>query len=137
MSFGSEDIKSVTLMVNSDPTGSEEFYLLKAPSALTIVSAYAVVEQTQNDGTAFLMTLTNWGTAGTAVQSGGTIASALGGTAALAVLTAKTPAAATISSTEKYVDANEWLVLQYTEEGAGWISGDFFSYTVNYRLGKG
>lgn len=137
MSFGSEQIYSVSLVINTDPTGSEEFYLLKAPAALTVVSAYAVSEQTHNDGTAFLLTLTNWGTAGTAVQSGGTIASALGGTATAAVLTAKVPAAATISATEKYVDANEWLVVQYTEEGAGWVSGDFFTYTVNYRLGKG
>lgn len=137
MSFGSEQIYSVSLVINTDPTGAEEFYLMKAPSALTIVSAYAVSEQAHNAGTAFTLTLVNYGTAGTAVQSGGTIASALGGTASGSELAAKTPEAATISATQKFVDADEWLVVEYGEEGAGWVSGDAFTYTVNYRLGKG
>lgn len=137
MSFGSEQIYTVSLMVNADPTGAEEFYLLKAPSALTVVGAYAVSEQTQNDGTAFTLTLVNYGTAGTAVQSGGTIAAVLGGTTSGSELTAKTPEGATISATEKYVDEGEWLVVEYGEEGAGWVTGDYFTYTVNYRLGKG
>ena len=136
MSFGSEDIKTVTLAIEADPTGAEDFFLFKAPAALTIRGFHAVAEQTQNAGTAVVLTLANWGTAGTAVQSGGTIAS-LGGTAASARLTALTPASDTPDATEKYVDSGEWLVVQYTEEGTGWISNDRFFVAVDYVLGKG
>lgn len=137
MSFGSEQIYSVRLQIDVDPTGSEDYHLLRAPRDLTVVSAYMVAEATQNDGTAVVITLANWGTAGTAVQSGGTIVAALGGTAVADILTALTPKAGTISATEKFVDEGEWIVAQVTELGTGWIADNRFYYQFDYVLGKG
>jgi hypothetical protein len=137
MSFGSEQIYSVRWQLTVDPTGAEDYYLLRAPRDLTVISAFAVAEATQNAGTAVVMTLANWGTAGTAVVSGGTIVPALGGTTSGSELTALTPEAGTPDSTQKFVDEGEWIVLQVTEQGSGWIADDRFYYQFDYRLGKG
>ena len=133
--FSSENVKSITVTIQADPTTDGVLFpVLKAPRALTVVSAYAVSRQTQNAGTAILATLVNYGSAGTA--NAGTVASALGGTAAGARLTANTPAAATVSGTLDYVASGDWLYLQYNEQGAGWIAGDCLTYTVNYVIGN-
>lgn len=137
MGFGSERVYSVRFQLDVDPTGSEEYHLLKAPRAITVVGAHVVSEAAQNAGTAVVFTLTNWGTAGTAVETGGTVVAALGGTAVASRLSALTPASGTPSSTQKYLDEGEWLVLQVTEEGAGWIADDRFVYQVDYVIGEG
>lgn len=135
--FGGNDIKTIQLTIDSDPGGDGElFYLMKAPAALTVLSAYMVSEQTQNAGTAVALTLQNWGTAGTAVASGGTIGSA-GGTASASRLTARTPAAVTLTAAQQYVAKDTWLAVMYNEQGAGWIANDRFVFQVNYVLGKG
>ena len=133
--FGSEDIKTERVTILGDPVGSgNAFYMMKAPGDLTVRSAYVVAENAQGVGTAVLLALQNWGTAGTAVE--GTIAAAVGGTAAASELSARTPVAATVDPDHAYVSDGEWLVVYETEEGTGWISGDIFTYVVEYTLGR-
>jgi hypothetical protein len=136
MTFSSEQVFSYTYTLDGDPGADDKaLYVMKAPRAMTILSAYVVSANTQNAGTAVTLALQNWGAAGTAVE--GTICAAVGGTATAAVLTANTPEAATVTAAQAYVDANEWLVLSYQEEGAGWIATDRYAFTFNYVLGKG
>lgn len=136
MSINSENVKSITLTINSDPGGTDEiFYLLKAPRDITVLSAQMVSEQTQNAGTAITGRVENWGTAGLAVE--GTVTTALGGTATSARLTARTPAAAVVTTAQQYIDQGEWLVFRYGEEGAGWIAGDRVAFQLDYVIGLG
>lgn len=136
MALNSENIKTVTLAINSDPTGTPHTYhLMKAPRDLTVLSAYMVAKAAQNAGTAVKLRLENWGTGGAAVA--GTVTSYVGGTATASQLAALTPGTATVDTAEDYIDEGEWLVVGYVEEGAGWISGDRFVFTVNYVMGLG
>jgi hypothetical protein len=132
MTFGSNIIFTKTLMIEVDPAGADQFHIMKAPSALTILEAYMVSENNLGAGTAFTLTLQNWGTAGTAVQTSGTIAVANG-----TGLSANVPLAATLTEAAQYIADNEWLVLDYAETGGGWQSGDRAVFTFNYVLGKG
>ena len=130
MAFGSEIVHSIPLMIETDPAGDDAYHLIKMPRAATVVGAYFVTENNQAAGTGITLTLTNWGTAGTAVQSGGTIASALG-----TGINANIPTAATITAAQARVDEGEWLVVQLTEVGGGWQSADRVHYQVDYVLG--
>ena len=127
--FASENVRTVSLMIEVDPAGTDQFHLMKAPEALTVDAAYMVSENNLGAGTAGLLSLQNWGAAGTAVE--GTICAALG-----TGLSANVPTAATVTSAQAYVDEGDWLVLAYTEAGGGWQSGDRLFYQVNYRIGK-
>lgn len=137
--FGGMNIQSQTLVIDSDPgSAAEPFYLMRAPEGgLTVRGVYMTAEQAQNAGTAVVLMLQNWGTAGTAVKSGGTVAAGIGGTASGARLSARTPAAGTVDSDQKYIAEGEWLVAGYAEEGTGWIANDRFTFQVDYVLGKG
>lgn len=132
MAFGSNIILTQTFAIEVDPAGADQFHIMKAPSALTVLEAYMVSENALGAGTAFTLTLQNWGTAGTVVQTGGTIAVANG-----TGLSANVPLAATLTAAAQYVDDNEWLVLDYAETGGGWQAGDRAVFTFNYVLGKG
>lgn len=132
--FGSEQIQSVSFVIDVDPTDNQPFYLMKAPLPLTVISAYGTSKAADNAGTARLLSLQNWGTAGTAVE--GTVAAAIGGTASAARFAANTPKAATITAAEAYVGEGEWLVVHFGEEGSGWQSGDRLTYHVDYIVGK-
>lgn len=135
--FGSENVLHERLTILGDPVGDGNvFFLMRAPRNLTVLSAYAVSENAQNAGTAVTLALQNWGTAGTAVKSGGTVVDALGGTASGSRLSARTPAAGTVVAAAAYVAQGEWLVVAYGEEGTGWISGDIFTYDISYVLGS-
>jgi hypothetical protein len=127
-----------TLVIDADPGGTNEvFYLMKAPVALTVEAVYVTSEQAQNAGTAVTAQVLNWGTAGTSVDAAGTVHAAVGGTATASRLSARTPAVATINAAQNYFDAGDWMVVNYGEEGAGWIAGDRFTVDVHYVLGKG
>lgn len=132
MAFGSNIIHSFTATIAVDPTAADQFHVMKAPSALTILDGSMISKQALGAGTAVNLALQNWGTAGTSVQTDGTILTAAG-----TGLSAKTPLAATVTAAAQYVDEGEWLVLSYTETGGGWVSGDRVSLTFNYVLGKG
>jgi hypothetical protein len=130
------EIFSQALVIDADPGGTDEiFYLLKAPRALTVEAVYVVAEQTQNAGTAVTLRVENWGTAGTAVE--GTVHAAVGGTAVGATLTARTPAAATITRSQNYFEQGDFMVVRYAELGAGWIAADRFHISVHYVIGRG
>lgn len=134
--FGSENVKNIKLDIDADPGATDKyFYLLKAPREITVLAAHMVSRQTQNAGTAVKLRIENWGTAGTTV--GGTVCAYVGGTATASVLTANTPAAATIDTARDNVTAGQWLVAHYAEEGVGWISGDYFSLHIQYVDGLG
>lgn len=136
MAINSENIKTISRAFEVDPTGTPHtFHLMKAPRDLTVLSAYMVAEVAQNAGTAVKLRLENWGTAGTAVE--GTVAAFVGGTAVDAQLAALTPEAAVIDADQDYIEEGEWLVINYTEEGAGWVASDRFVYVVNYVIGLG
>lgn len=133
--LGSENVKILDLVIDADPTGEEEIHWVKFPRAATIKAGYVVSELTQNAGTAALVRLENWGTAGTAVA--GTICAYVGGTATASVLTAQTPVALTIDTAQDYLAQGTWLVVHYNEEGAGWVTGDRLTICVHYLDGVG
>lgn len=133
--FGSENVKALFYDISVDPTGEETFHLMKMPRAATIKAAYVVAENAQNAGTACLIAGENWGTAGTAVE--GTVWASVGGTATASQLAAITPKAATINTDHDEFAQGEWLVLHFTEEGAGFIATDRFQVIVHYVDGKG
>ena len=133
--FGSENVKMVSLTIDTDPTGEEDFHLVKMARAATIKAGYVVSETASNAGTANMIRLENWGTAGTAVE--GTICAYVGGTATASRLSALTPVALTIDTTQDYLDAGDWLVVKFNEEGAGWQTGDRLTVVVHYVDGLG
>lgn len=134
--FGEGATHRERLTILGDPVGSDNaFPLMRAPRNLTVLSAHVVSENAQNAGTAVTLALQNWGTAGTAVKSDGTVVPALGGTASGSRLSARTPVAGTVSAAAAYVAEGEWLYVFYTEEGTGWISGDVFTYEIEYTYG--
>ena len=134
--FGSENVKTATLVIDGDPGGGDEiFYLMKAPRALTILNVYGVSEQANNAGTAIQARLENWGTAGTAVE--GTACLYVGGTAVGSRLSARTPAAAAVVAAQRTFAQGAWLVVRYGEEGAGWAAGDRLTLHVHYVDGVG
>jgi len=109
--------KTVTLCF-SDPTADEYFKIMRVPSRaskIEIISAWAECDTTitLGDGTGIALTLYNYGTAGTAVVTGGTLSSALGGTAV--TWTTAVPKEFTIS--EGTMTADQYLVLKYDETG--------------------
>lgn len=136
--FGVDNVESVSLTIEVDPVGSDKiYYLLKAPNALQVIAGYMTSLASQNAGTAGLIQIENWGTAGTAIKAGaaGTVIPALGGTASAARLTANTPAAGTVSADGDNIAEGEWLVARWTEEGTGWVAADRFHYLLQYVNG--
>lgn len=136
--FGGENIQRASVQIDVDPGSTGTFHLMRAPRDLTVLRASMVSKNTQNSGTAVLLALHNFGTAGASIKSGaaGTVVTTLGGTAVAANLTALTPSSTTPTSAGEYISEGEWLAVAYTEEGTGWIAGDRFLYQVDYVLGK-
>ena len=130
MSFGSEQVHSYPLIIEVDPGGNDVYPLIKVPRAATVKSAYLVSENAIAAGTGMTMRLLNYGTAGTAVQSGGTITNALG-----TGISADVPTAFTVDTTQNQLDEGEWLVWTLTEVGGGWQSGDRLQLQVDVVLG--
>ena len=133
MSFGSEQRHVFSLVFGDPGADNKQIHLFRAPAnqPVEILSAYLTVQNAQGSGSAGAFELQDWGTAGTAVE--GTIAAAVGGTAASARISAATPEAYTIS--EGTIDGGDWVVLDYQE------TGDFVEQNVTviveYVLGFG
>lgn len=130
MAFGSELVFTAVLNIETDPAGNDNYHMVKVPRAATILGARIVSENAIAAGTGITITLANWGTAGTAVKSGGTIASAIG-----TGINADVPTAATIVAAQARVAEGEWLVAQLVEVGGGWQATDRVMYQVDYVLG--
>ena len=93
-------------------------WIMKAPEAgdgsgITILRAYIIDQTAHGAGTAYLGSLFNYGTAGTAVE--GTIGT-VGGTAD--PIAAATPKAFTLTAAQKRIDAGEWIVFNKDEENS-------------------
>ncbi len=134
--FGGNNVFSVSFTLHTDPTAAETYLFWRAPVACTIIGKVHQTNKTGNGGTATLLALHNYGTAGTAIKSSdGTAIVASGGTAVGAILTADVPAY-TSTILNPVVEAGEYLVLAYSEEGSGWQSGEQLKYQVDFLYGK-
>jgi hypothetical protein len=136
--FGSEIIQSKTVQIDVDPGSTGTFFAMRAPTYMTVIRGTMLSKNTQNDGTATLLALHNFGTAGGSIKSGsaGTVVAALGGTAVASILTANVPSSASPTTAGKYIESGEHLFLAYTEQGTGWIAGDRLVYQIDYIEGK-
>lgn len=90
-------------------------HIFKAPAAadgggIKILRAYVVDAAATSSGTAYTLSLYNYGTAGSSVE--GTIGT-VGGTAD--PLSASTPKAFTLTAAQTIIDAGEWIVLGKAE----------------------
>jgi hypothetical protein len=130
--LGSETVFTKTITIETDPAAADQFHIMRAPRALTVLGAYMVSENNLGAGTAIDLALQNWDTTGTAVKTGGTIAVASG-----TGLAANTPLTATLTAAAQYVAQGEWLVLSYTEVGGGYQAGDRVHFQFDYVLGDG
>ena len=105
----------------ADPGGDNfQLFLFKAPASangggVRLVSAYASAPTSQAAATSFSLALHKYSSAGTPAVNG-TIAPAIGGTAAT-YWTAGVPQAFVISTSYNFLDAGEWLVVDYQEDG--------------------
>jgi hypothetical protein len=129
---------TITLPLFVDPGGEETYLLWRAPVASTIVRFTVQTNKSQNAGTANAYTLENWGTAGTAIKaSGGTILTAVGGTASADRLVADTPKTVALASfTNPYIAEGEYVALHYTEPAVGWQSGELATIQVDFIPAK-
>ena len=126
--FGANNLKTLTIPFNYDPTADDDLYVFKAPQQMIIVSASFACNNAVAASTAnyFDLALYNGGTAGTATTA---IAGTIGGTAGWSALT---PKDFTISNGT--VTANQIVYLRYNEEGTGTVTAGVLQ--VNYRLGS-
>lgn len=133
MSF---DVKIASFAIG-DPAGDDkQLFLLKAPEnakggGITIVDAEIVNGATTSGGTTWTGALHKYSNAGTPAVNG-TIAAALGGTTDY--WAAGVPKAFTLDSDYVFLDAGEWLVLDYQEIATGNPTNAFLN--VHYVMGK-
>lgn len=119
----------VSVLVPDPGADDKQIYLYKAPENMQVESAYLQVSTAMTASGAFTAALHVYDTAGTSVA--GTVAAAIGGTAD--PVGADTPEAWTISSPN--LTSGQWLVLDYQEEGTGWIANSVASVVVTLRPG--
>lgn len=121
-----------------DPAGdNKKLFLYKAPSdslggGVRVLSASAVNGAATNAGTSFSFALHKYSNAGTPAVNG-TIAPAIGGTAAT-IWADAVPQAFVVDSDQAFLDAGEWLVLDYQEDTAGNPTNAVV--TVHLQFGK-
>ena len=124
---------TVTLDVAVDPAGNKVYPVWRAPDYATVRRLTTVTSIAHNAGTAYAISVLNYGTAGTAVITGGTVIGALGGTASPnGALVPKT----TSTVTSPFVTAGQYLVVSLTEQGAGWQAGEVLRVMVDVQFGK-
>ena len=120
-----------------DPGGdNKQIFLLKAPldgvgGGLTLLDASAVNTAATGAGTSFSYQLLKYSSAGTPAVNG-TISAAIGGTAT--PWAANVPKAFVLDSAYAFLDAGEWLVLDYQEDTSGNPTNS--AIVVHYILGK-
>ncbi len=133
MSF---DVHTVTVALGDPGGDNKQLYVLKAPpdaagGGITVVGASIVNGAATGAGTSFSFALHRYSSAGTPALNG-TVAAALGGTAS--PWASGVPKAATIDSSYNFLDAGEWLVLQYNEQTNGNPTNGFA--TIQYVMGR-
>lgn len=134
--MASFNVNTVTVPLG-DPAGdNKQIFALSAPAdnlggGITILSGYVVNGAATGAGTSFSIALHKYSNAGTPAVNG-TIAAAVGGTAAPFV--AGAPQAFTIDENHRFVDAGEWVVLQYNEQTAG--NPTNATAVIHYAMGR-
>ena len=122
----------VTLDVAVDPAGDKVYTVFRAPSYATIKRLTAQTSIAHNAGTAYALSLLNYGTAGTAVVSGGTVSAVIGGTAS--PFAANVPAT-TATMPAPILEEGQYLVLNLDEQGAGWQAGEVLRVQIDVQYG--
>ena len=103
-----------------DPGGdNKQLFLFKAPTnalggGVRLLDAYAVNGAATGAGTSFSFALHKFSAAGTPAVNG-TIAAAIGGTAAT-IWADAVPQQFTVDADYSFLDAEEWIVLDYQED---------------------
>lgn len=121
-----------------DPGGdNKQLFLYQAPTDLLgggvrVLAATATNGATHGAGTSFSYALHKYSSAGTPAVNG-TIAAAIGGTAAT-FWTNAIPQSFTIDPAYSFLDAGEWLVLDYQEDTNGNPTNSVV--TVTLQMGK-
>lgn len=130
------NVNTVTVALG-DPAGNDkQLFALQAPSdahggGLTIVDASIVNGAATTSGTSFSLALHRYSNEGTPAVNG-TIAAAIGGTAT--PWAAGVPQNFTLDADYTFVDAGEWVVLQYNEQTAG--NPTNATATIHYVMGR-
>lgn len=128
---------TVSSVIPDPGADNKQIFLYRAPSdslggGVRVLSAYASNGVTMGAGTSFSYQLLKYSSAATPVVNG-TITAAIGGTAAT-FWTAGVPQAFTVNSDYAFLDAGEWLVLDYQEDTSGNPTNSVV--TVNLQVGK-
>src|SRR5574340_810167 len=131
------DVKILSIPIPDPGADNKQLFVLKAPldamgGGLRILDAYACEETPKGSGTSFSLALHKYSSAGTPAVNG-TIAAAIGGTAATA-WSSGVPQQFSIDSTYAFLDAGEWLVIDYQEDDSGSPTSCFV--TIHYAMGK-
>jgi hypothetical protein len=129
------DTFTVTIPLTATPPANQ--YILRAPSdsyggGLTVVAAYGINQATTSGTATFTVALHKYSAAGTAAL-GGTVAAALGGTADH--WTDDVPKSFTIDSTHRWIDAGEWVVLNYAAVAGGAPTAGA-AVVIHYHMGR-
>ena len=130
------DIHVVSVPLGDPGGDNHQLYAFRAPSdaeggGITILSAFAVNGAATGVGTSFGLALHKYSSAGTPALNG-TIAAEIGGT--VDVWADAVPKEFTINSTYAFLDAGEWLVIQYEEYTAGNPTDGVVN--IHYVMGK-
>ena len=128
------EVHVVSVPIPDPGADNKQLYLFKAPDdayggGITIVDAFAQNNANTGSGTTFTYQLLKYSSAGTPALNG-TISAVIGGTTAPWV--ANVPKEFTIST--PFVDAGEWVVLDYQEITAG--SPTISHVNIHYVMGK-
>lgn len=128
---------AITVPVPDPGADDKQIFLYQAPTdalggGVRVLSATAVNGAATGAGTSFSYALHKYSSAGTPAVNG-TIAPAIGGTAAT-IWADAVPQAFVVSETYAFLDAGEWLVLDYQEDNASAPTNS--TVTVNFAMGK-
>ncbi|WWT39942.1 hypothetical protein [Microcystis phage Mae-JY09] len=131
----SMDTKIIAIPLG-DPGGDKALKCFRAPldsdgGGVTILSAYAVNHAATGAGTSFSLALHRYSAAGTPVVNG-TVAAAIGGTAS--PWADGVPKSFALDDTYSFLDAGEWLAIDYAEQTAGNPTNGYV--VLQYVLGR-
>lgn len=128
---------TVSMVIPDPGADNKQVFLYRAPTdslggGVRVLNAYAVTANSMGAGTSYSYQLLKYSSAGTPAVNG-TISAAIGGTAGT-YWSSGVPQAFTIDSDYSFLDAGEWLVLDYQEDTAGNPTNS--TVTVNLQMGK-
>jgi len=130
------EIHVVTIPIVDPGADDKQLLVLKAPAdatggGITLVDAYAYNGAATGAGTTFTYQLLKYSNAGTPAVNG-TISDVLGGTAA--PWAAGVPKEFTLDTSYTFIDAGEWIVVDYQEVTNGNPTNS--AVVLHYVMGK-